>query len=35
MSLVAAHDGADLAIVTHGAVGTLLWCAWAKRPIDR
>ncbi|EEX10156.1 phosphoglycerate mutase family protein [Ruegeria lacuscaerulensis ITI-1157] len=33
--IVATHDGADLAIVTHGAVGTLLWCALSHRPIDR
>ncbi len=33
--IVASHDGADLAVVTHGAVGTLLWCALSHRPIDR
>lgn len=33
--IVATHDGADLAVVTHGAVGTLLWCALSHRPIDR
>ncbi len=34
-SIVDTHDGSDLAIVTHGAVGTLLWCALSGRPIDR
>ena len=34
-SLVYAHDGSDLAIVTHGAVGTLLWCGLAGENIDR
>ncbi|WP_299648849.1 histidine phosphatase family protein [uncultured Tateyamaria sp.] len=29
------HSGGDLAIVTHGAVGTLLWCHLMHRPIDR
>lgn len=29
------HAGGDLAIVTHGAVGTLLWCAFSGHPIDR
>lgn len=33
--IVASHDGADLAVVTHGAVGTLLWCALSHQPIDR
>lgn len=33
--IIGAHDGGDLAIVTHGAVGTLLWCALSHRPIDR
>lgn len=33
--IVAEHDGKDLAIVTHGAVGTLLWCALSNCPIDR
>ncbi len=34
-TIVGKHDGKDLAIVTHGAVGTLLWCALSNRPIDR
>lgn len=34
-SIVENHDGKDLAIVTHGAVGTLLWCHLAKQGIDR
>jgi broad specificity phosphatase PhoE len=34
-SIITAHAGGDLAIVTHGAVGTLLWCALSDRPIDR
>lgn len=34
-SIIQTHTGRDLAIVTHGAVGTLLWCALAGRPIDR
>lgn len=34
-TIVETHDGGDLAIVTHGAVGTLLWCAWSGCPIDR
>ncbi|KIC42154.1 phosphoglycerate mutase [Ruegeria sp. ANG-R] len=29
------HEGNDLALVTHGAVGTLLWCALSGQPIDR
>lgn len=29
------HDNGDLAIVTHGAVGTLLWCALSDCSIDR
>lgn len=29
------HRDEDLAIVTHGAVGTLLWCALSDRSIDR
>jgi len=33
--IVASHRHKDLAIVTHGAVGTLLWCALSDRPIDR
>ncbi|PTX54519.1 broad specificity phosphatase PhoE [Litoreibacter ponti] len=34
-SIVGAHDHGDLVIVTHGAVGTLLWCHYAGAPIDR
>ena len=33
--IVQAHGGGDLAIVTHGAVGTLLWCAFSRCGIDR
>lgn len=33
--ITAGHTGGDLAIVTHGAVGTLLWCAMMNQPIDR
>lgn len=33
--IVGEHTAGDLAIATHGAVGTLLWCALAGRPIDR
>ena len=33
--IVGEHRGGDLAIATHGAVGTLLWCAFARTPIDR
>ncbi len=33
--IAADHRGHDLAIVTHGAVGTLLWCALMQSPIDR
>jgi broad specificity phosphatase PhoE len=29
------HNGGDLAIVTHGAVGTLLYCHLCGLPIDR
>ena len=29
-----ARDG-DVAVVTHGAVGTLLWCSLSSEPIDR
>lgn len=29
------HTGGDLAIVSHGAVGTLLYCHLCGRPIDR
>lgn len=34
-STLQTHRGGDLAIVTHGAVGTLLWCGLSDRPIDR
>lgn len=34
-SIIERHVGDDLAIVTHGAVGTLLWCALTGNPIDR
>lgn len=34
-AIIKAHTGDDLAIVTHGAVATLLWCAFSKSPIDR
>lgn len=33
--IVANHTGGDLAIATHGGVGTLLWCALSNTPIDR
>lgn len=33
--IVRRHSGGDLAIVTHGGVGTLLWCRLADVPIDR
>lgn len=33
--IVAQHAGGDLAIVSHGAVGTLLYCHLSGRPIDR
>ena len=33
--IVGMHRDKDLAIVTHGAVGTLLWCALSGRSIDR
>jgi broad specificity phosphatase PhoE len=32
---LAATPTGDLALATHGAVGTLLWCRLAGRPIDR
>ncbi len=35
ISIVEKQDGNDLAIVTHGAVGTLLWCILSGRPVDR
>ncbi len=34
-SIVEAHEGKDLSIVTHGAVGTLLWCHLSGEKIDR
>ena len=33
--IVRGHTKKDLVIVTHGAVGTLLWCHLAGRTIDR
>ena len=33
--IIRAHGTGDLAIVTHGAVGTLLWCELSGNPIDR
>ncbi len=33
--IVASHTGSDLALITHGGVGTLLWCAVMDLPIDR
>ena len=33
--IVSCHDGGDLALVTHGAVGTLLWCALSGEEISR
>ncbi len=33
--IIQIHDAGDLAIVTHGAVGTLFWCACSDRSIDR
>ncbi|MEM8787511.1 MAG: histidine phosphatase family protein [Pseudomonadota bacterium] len=33
--IVAQHDRGDLAIASHGAVGTLLWCHLSGTPIDR
>ncbi len=33
--IVSGHDGGDLAICTHGGVGTLLWCAMKGVPISR
>ncbi len=34
-SIVEVHDDKDLALVTHGAVGTLLWCHLSSERIDR
>lgn len=33
--IIAQHDGGDLLLVGHGAVGTLLYCHFADRPISR
>lgn len=33
--IIQMHDAGDIAIVTHGAVGTLLWCALSDCSIDR
>lgn len=33
--IIARHAGGDLAIVAHGAVGTLLLCSYLNQPIDR
>jgi broad specificity phosphatase PhoE len=33
--ILARHDGGDLAIVAHGAVGTLLLCHCRQQPISR
>ena len=33
--LAAAATGGDVAVVGHGAVGTLWWCHLAGEPIDR
>lgn len=33
--IIARHGDGDLAICTHGAVGTLLWCAFKGVPISR
>ncbi|WP_226689558.1 histidine phosphatase family protein [Ruegeria arenilitoris] len=33
--IVQMHGAGDIAIVTHGAVGTLLWCALSDCSIDR
>ena len=35
LEITRAHGTGDLAIVTHGAVGTLLWCELSGNPIDR
>lgn len=34
-SIVAQHEHGDLALVSHGAVGTLLWCRLMGLAIDR
>ncbi|WP_170481736.1 histidine phosphatase family protein [Ruegeria arenilitoris] len=34
-SIVKVHDFKDLGLVTHGAVGTLLWCHLSGENIDR
>ena len=33
--IVEGHGSGDLAVVSHGAVGTLLWCTLLDQPIDR
>lgn len=33
--IIQMHKAGDIAIVTHGAVGTLLWCKLSGRSIDR
>ena len=33
--IVSRHDDGDLAVCTHGGVGTLLWCALKGVPISR
>ena len=34
-SIILHHNGGDLALVTHGAVGTLLWCKLSGEKINR
>ena len=34
-AIIAGHAGGDIAIVAHGAVGTLLFCALSGQPISR
>ena len=34
-TIVAGHGDGDLAIVAHGAVGTLLYCSLSGQPIRR
>jgi broad specificity phosphatase PhoE len=33
--ILAQHDGDDIAVVAHGAVGSLLLCSYLKHPISR
>lgn len=33
--IIAGHAGGDLAVISHGAVGTLLFCALSGQPISR